>query len=125
VNQSFFGISAGPYSTGNTLQGNLVIDGFSGIMLYGLEYPPVPPDDPVIEPVASGNLVKNNVVLGNFLDLSEIVYPLATGEIYVDPSDTCQNSWMNNQFGSELGPSDCIGASVELDEDDVCALDDD
>jgi hypothetical protein len=43
----------------------------------------------------------------------------------VHPDDTCRNAWMNNQFGSELGPSDCIGASVELDEDEVCALDDD
>jgi len=123
VEQSFFGISAGPYSTGNTLQGNLVIDGFSGIMLYGVEHLPVPPDDPEIAPVASGNLVKHNVALGNFMDMSEIVYVLATGDVYVDPGDTCQNSWMNNQFGFEMGPSNCIGLPVELDEDDVCALD--
>jgi nitrous oxidase accessory protein NosD len=121
VEQSYFGISAGPFSTGNILKGNLVTDSSFGIMLYGIEDPP----DPIILPVASGNLVKSNVAEGNYLDLSEIVYNLDTDGIYVHPDDTCRNAWMNNQFGSELGPGDCIGASVELDEDDVCALDDD
>ena len=125
VEQSFYGISAGPYSTGNTLQGNLITDGFLGIMLYGVEHSPIPPDDPVIDPVASGNLVKHNMALGNFTDLQETTFVVAVGDAYVRPGATCQNAWMNNQFGSELGPSDCIGFSVELDEDDVCALDDD
>jgi hypothetical protein len=128
MEQNDFGISVGPgpNSTGNILQGNLIIDGFVGINMYGLEFPPDPPNPPLILPVASGNMVKNNVVLGNFmLDMAEIVYPLATGEIYVDPSDTCQNAWMKNQFVTEMGPSNCIGLPVELDEADVCALDDD
>jgi len=125
MEQSYFGISAGPFSTGNILQGNQIIDGYAGILMYGLEFPPVPPANPEIWPVASGNMVRNNLVLGNFMDLQETIYKLATGEVYVDPNDICQNAWMSNQFGSELGPSDCIGFSVELDEDDVCALDDD
>ena len=105
--------------------GNLITDGFFGIMLYGVEESAVPPDDPVIWPVASGNLVKHNMALGNFMGLQETTYVVAVDDAYVAPGATCQNTWMSNQFGSELGPSDCIGISVELDEDDVCALDDD
>ena len=125
VEQSFYGISAGPFSSGNILQGNLITEGFFGIMLYGVEEIAIPPDDPVIWPVASGNLVKHNMALGNFTDLQETTYVVAVDDAYVAPGATCQNTWMSNQFGSELGPSDCIGFSVELDEDDVCALDDD
>ena len=125
VEQSGYGISAGPFSTGNILKGNLITDGYLGFMLYGLEFPPVPPDDPEIWPVASGNLVKNNRVLGNMIDLQETTYVLATEVAYIIPGATCQNAWMNNQFGSEFGPSDCIGVSVELGEGEVCALDDD
>ena len=121
ANQNIFGISVNPGSTGNILQGNQVNDNIVGITLYGLG---MPEDPDAIVPGPAGNLIRNNITLGNaWVDLSEVVYNEDTEDIFVHPDDTCRNAWMKNQFVTEMGPSNCIGLPVELDEDDVCALD--
>jgi hypothetical protein len=48
-----------------------------------------------------------------------------TGDLLLHPDGTCLNTWEKNQFGTQLAPVGCIGFPVELDDDDVCALDDD
>ena len=44
---------------------------------------------------------------------------------FVEDGAPCRNTWRHNQFSIELGPNLCIGTTVELDDDDVCALGDD
>ena len=43
-------------------------------------------------------------------------------DLLLNPDDICRNTWEKNQFQTELGVPGCIGAPVELDEKDVCAL---
>ena len=121
LNQNFFGISMGPGSTGNVLHGNQVNDNIVGITIWGFG---TPEDPDAIIPVPEGNLIRNNIVLRNpWVDLSEVVFNPVIGGIFVHPDDTCRNTWMKNQFVTEMGPSNCIGLPVELDEDDVYAFD--
>ena len=121
ANQTGFGISLGTDSTGNVLRGNQANDNISGIMLWGFGAFEDPDN---IGPVPEDNLIRNNIALGNsWVDVSEVVYNDVTKHLFVHPDDTCRNIWMKNQFDMEMGPSNCIGLPVELDEDDVCALD--
>lgn len=112
-----FGIRIGPDSSGNVVRGNYIIDGVWGIGLYGIGVPgeiflPMPPD----------NVIKKNVVVGNSgADLAEAM--IGPAGIFTLPE--CLNTWKKNQYIFELGPVDCIAPTVELDDDDVCALDDD
>lgn len=119
--QTWFGIAVGSYSSGNVLRGNLAVDNFiGGMTFYGFGTPDA------FDPVPAGNVIRHNIALGNAADdLQEIVYNPATDGVFVDPADTCQNTWMKNQFETATGPTDCIGTPVVLDEDDVCALDHD
>jgi hypothetical protein len=57
--------------------------------------------------------------------LTEVFYDLVTGESLIHPDGTCRNAWEKNRFQTALGPAACFGNPVELDDDDVCALDDD
>ena len=50
---------------------------------------------------------------------------IVDGDIGVEPGAPCRNHWKKNEFVTEIGPMNCIGAPKELDEDDVCGLDDD
>ena len=66
---------------------------------------------------------------GNFfrglalIDLAEAMLNPFDGSVFALPE--CLNTWKKNQYGTELGPVDCIAPPVELDDDDVCALDSD
>jgi len=115
------GIGVGPRSSGNLVRGNSVTGNVLGITFYGLA------EDGVLGPaIPAGNTVRSNIVEGNpFADLSEGYHDGVTGEFLLHPDGTCLNSWEKNQYGTQLGPVGCIGTSVELDDDDVCALDDD
>ena len=117
-----FGVRIGPDSSGNVVRGNYIIDGAWGIGLYGIGLNP----DLIGLPMASGNLIRNNIVEGSaFADLAEaMLTPDEFGGGLFLLSE-CLNTWTKNQYFTELGPVDCIAPPVELDDDDVCALDDD
>jgi hypothetical protein len=48
-----------------------------------------------------------------------------TSDFLLQPEGLCLNAWEKNQFQTEYGPVGCFGIPVELEEEDVCALDDD
>jgi hypothetical protein len=114
-----FGVRIGPFSSGNVVRGNYVSNGGYGIALYGVGTP-----EQIFLPVASDNLIRKNIVQGSVrADLSETILNPIVGLPFVQPG--CQNTWIKNQYGTLFGPVDCIAPPVELDDDDVCALDDD
>lgn len=117
-----FGIAIGPFSSGIVVRGNLINNAaIAGLTLFGVGTP-----EEIFAPVPSGNLLRKNIVQGSgVVDLSEIVVNPFTGEAFVPDGAQCQNTWKENQFVTQLGPIDCIGAPVELDDDDVCAVDED
>ncbi len=113
-----FGIRIGPFSSGNVVRGNYIIDGAWGIGLYGIGLNP----DMIFLPMTSGNLIKKNIVEGSSgADLAEAM--VGPAGIFTLPH--CLNTWKKNQYSTGLGPVDCIAPPVVLDDDDVCALDDD
>ncbi len=116
------GISVGEASSGNMVRGNLVTNtAVAGITLYGVGTP-----DEIFEPVPFGNLIKHNIVQASGqVDLSELVFDRVTGGVFVHANAQCQNTWRKNQFVTEFGPIDCFGVPVELDDEDVCAIDED
>ena len=115
-----FGVRIGPDSSGNVVRGNYIVDGAWGIGLYGIGISP----DQIFLPMTSGNLVRNNIVEGSgAVDLAEAMLNPFDGSVFALPE--CLNTWKKNQYGTELGPVDCIAPPVELDDDDVCALDSD
>ena len=114
-----FGVRIGPFSSGNVVRGNHISIGAWGIGLYGIGTP-----EEIFLPMASGNLIRNNIVLGSgAFDLAEAILNPFVGSVFTLPE--CQNTWMKSQYVTEFGPFDCIAPPVELDDDDVCALDDD
>jgi hypothetical protein len=133
VTEMGFGVALGPYSSGNEIRGNVVYDNWvSGIFMYGLEGMDWVDDEWQywFQPVPTGNLIRNNIALGNSeridgFDLLETVFSFIIGGWPLPPGDTCQNTWMNNQFDVELAPPGCIGPPVVLDVEEVCALDED
>ena len=115
------GVGLGPWSIGSRVTGNLAKwNWFDGISAWGWARSDGPWDD-----IASGNTFKHNISEDNPFDLAELAYNLDSGEIAPHPDGECRNRWLKNQFTTSWGPDDCIGWSVELDDDDVCALDDD
>ena len=119
------GIYLGPGSNDNLLRGNLVVDNsFSGIGMMGLAWNGF---EFFSVDIPGGNLVRSNIVEGNGVyDLVEFHLELATWEFLLHPEGKCMNTWVKNQFGPDTrGPDGCFGTPVMLDDDDVCALDDD
>jgi len=118
--RDFFGVRIGPFSSGNVVRGNHISNGAWGIGLYGFGATP----EQIFLPMASGNLIEKNIVqVSGVVDLAEGMGNPFTGDLFVLPE--CLNAWMKNQYVSAFGPVDCIAPPVELDYDDVCALDDD
>jgi len=76
-----------------------------------------------------GNTLRANVAEHNgFVDMFEGGWdfaPDATDFYPLDPDGNCWNSWHHNQYGFGYAPPGCMGPPMMLDEDDVCALDDD
>jgi hypothetical protein len=123
VDQGYFTLSLGPYgpwpSSGNLVRGNLVTGSFLGIAMVGYGTP----DDGVTDPQSIDNLIHANVATGNWWDMAEALYNPYTDELFVEPGAACANTWKNNQFYWSLGPPDCIGTPIDLDE--VCAFEGD
>lgn len=104
---------SGNTSTGNLVKGNVVSGAFGGIAMLALATDDMP----------FGNTFRGNRSEGNLFDMSEALF---TGfGFVVEDGAACQNIWKKNQFVSHVGPLDCIGPPVELDDDEICALDDD
>jgi parallel beta-helix repeat protein len=115
------GILLFPGSSGNLLRGNLVTDNFGGILMLGLAW-----DGYLWQETPAGNTVRSNIVENNGrFDFYEFYFDVVTEDLLVHPENLCMNTWENNQFQTEFGPTGCFGIPVELDEKDVCALDDD
>jgi len=109
-----------PGSSGNLLRGNLVTDNFGGILMLGLAW-----DGFLWQETPAGNTVRSNIVENNDrFDFYEFYFDVVTGNLLVHPENLCMNTWENNQFQTDFGPAGCFGIPVELDEKDVCALDD-
>jgi hypothetical protein len=123
VGQGFYTLSLGPSgplpSSGNLVRGNLVTDSFLGIAMVGYGTP----DGGLIAPQSIDNLIHANIATGNWWDMAEVLYNPFTDELFVEPGAVCANTWKNNQFDWPLGPPDCIGTPIDLDE--VCALEGD
>jgi parallel beta-helix repeat protein len=117
------GIGLGPGSNGSLIRGNRVSDNlFDGISLAGRAYGGILEED-----IPAGNTVRMNIAENNGSgDLFEGYWNFGGGDFYLlHPDGTCLNTWEMNQYGTSLAPANCIKASVLLDEDDVCALDED
>lgn len=116
------GITVGPGSSGNLLRGNLVTDNaFSGIGMLGLNW-----DGHFWLDIPAGNTIRSNIVEGNAVfDVFEVIYDVVTQDVLLHPEGFCMNTWEKNQFQTEIGPAGCFGIPVELEEKDVCALDND
>lgn len=129
----FAGITLIGMGGDNVVRGNVANEnGLGGISMTGFAMPGDPPV--IVEPIPEGNRISGNIALDNGLpdlglgsDLSEPIFIPADGSSFVEP--TCRNTWKKNQFDTTFGPDDlgimCIGTSVELDDDDICALEDD
>lgn len=115
------GIAVGPFSSGNIIRGNYIINPFvAGITMYGLLLPDVLLDVP------SGNVIEKNIAQGSgAVDLSELIFDPSTGGVFVADDAQCGNTWRKNQYVTWFGPENCVAPPVLLDEGDVCALDDD
>lgn len=132
VHDNGLGIVLGPASSSSLVRGNLVsYNWIDGISLVGVILPPeIAGDPPEISDVSAGNTIRSNIVENNFgtADLFEGYWDFSGGgeaPVYALHPDGCLNTWQKNQYGSALAPSGCISAPVVLDDDDVCALDED
>ena len=116
------GIVLGPDSNGNLLRGNIASGNiYTGIEMMGLAW-----DGFLWRDIPTGNTVRSNVSEDNgYNDFTETFWDVVTGDSLVHPDGICRNTWEKNQFETALGPTGCFGVPVELDDDDVCALDDD
>jgi len=116
------GIWLGPESTGNLLRGNFASDNmFTGIGMMGYAW-----DGYFWLDIPTGNTIRSNIAENNpWGDFWEVYYDVVTGDVLFQPEGLCLNTWEKNQFLWGYGPEGCFGIPVELDEDDVCALDDD
>ena len=100
----------------NVVRGNVTNENaLGGIVLFGYDNDSIP----------TGNTIKHNIALANSgADFSENLFDPWSGP-YVEDGAPCRNNWKKNQFVTELGPDMCIGIPTQLDDDDVCAIDDD
>jgi hypothetical protein len=112
-------------SSGNIVRGNRFIDGYVGMVLWGVGVPAVDGEPAVItNPQSSDNLIRHNTAQGNFLvDMSEAFWYESTWEFFLVDGADCENTWKKNMFDTQFGPDNCIGEPVLLDNEDVCALD--
>ena len=110
-------------SSGNLIRGNLVTDNqITGIAFLGLYWQDPDTDEEWYYAMASGNTIRSNIVEQQpWVDIFEAYWDFA-GNLLPNPDGICRNTWEKNQFGTELGVPGCIGTSVVLDENDVCAL---
>jgi parallel beta-helix repeat protein len=114
------GILMFPGGSGNLLRGNLVTGNITGILMLGFAWDGYPWQE-----IPAGNTVRSNIVENSdWFDFGEFYLDLVTGDWLIQPEDLCMNTWEKNQFQTEYGPAGCFGIPVELDEKDVCALDD-
>lgn len=125
VDQGYYTLSLGPYgptpSSRNLVRGNLVTDSFLGIAMVGNgTFDDSTGDFVLIGPQSTDNLIHANIATGNWWDMAEAMYDPYYDYVFVEPGAECQNTWKNNQFVWPLGPPDCIGTPIDLDE--VCAL---
>ena len=121
------GITMHSGGSGNLLRGNFVSGNQNtGIGMLGF-YWKVPDGGPeYYYGMPSGNTIRSNIVESNpWVDLFEGHYDFVGGGLLINPDGICRNTWEKNQFQTEIGVAGCIGIPVELEEDDVCALDDD
>jgi len=112
-------------SSGNLIRGNLVTGNVGGIEMLGFywQHPSGSPE--YYYDMPSGNTIRSNIVEDHaWVDLFEAYWDFGS-ELLLNPDGICRNTWEKNQFQTELGVPGCIGTPVELDEKDVCALDDD
>ncbi|MEJ2123178.1 MAG: hypothetical protein P8Z76_21350, partial [Alphaproteobacteria bacterium] len=68
---------------------------------------------------------RNNISLGNGLvDIFEGLFdPLAAPPQSIE--EICRNTWKDNGYVSELIPALCFSVPGELEDENVCALEDD
>lgn len=118
------GIVLSGIGRGNVVRGNFANEnGLAGISLVGFGTGS-PPE--VVVPIPEGNCISRNIALANgFFDLVEGIFIPVDGSAFVEDGAPCRNTWKKNRFSTELGPNMCIGAPVELVNDDFCALNDD
>lgn len=117
------GILLAPGSNGNLLRGNVVVgNSATGIGMMGFAW-----DGYYWLDIPAENTVRSNVVEGNgWFDFFELYYDLVTDDMLPHPEGACMNNWEKNQFGPAVfGPEDCFGVPFMLDDDDVCAQDED
>jgi len=116
------GIWLGTDSSGNIVRGNFINNaGYSGIALGAFFF-----DGTLFGGFPHDNVVTNNLVQGSLRpDLIEAVFDFGIFDFAVLEDAQCQNRWKNNQYSTWISPENCIAPPVELDDDDVCALDDD
>lgn len=123
VDQGFYTLTLGPLgsmpSSANLVRGNLVTDSFWGIAMVGYGTP----EGGLIAPQSTDNLIHANIATGNWWDMIEAIYNPFEDDLFIEPGAVCKNTWKNNQFDWPLGPPECIGTPLDLN--DVCALDDD
>jgi len=107
-------------SSDNLLRGNLVTaNRNTGIGMVGYFWQ----EDYVAMP--SGNTIRKNIVENNpWVDVFEAYWDFGEN-LLLNPDGLCRNTWQMNQFQTQEGLPGCIGTGLELDEKDVCALDDD
>jgi parallel beta-helix repeat protein len=136
THENALGIIVGVDSDDNLVRGNLVTyNYYDGISLVGIITPPLEEGGPLqVSEGSAGNTIRSNIAEHNDLadasasDLFEGFWDFSAGggePFYVLHPDGCMNTWKNNQYGTALAPLGCIAAPVILEEDDVCALDDD
>jgi parallel beta-helix repeat protein len=113
-------------SSGNLIRGNLVTENqATGISFIGFYWQDPDSLEEYYYAMPRGNTVRSNIVEQQpWVDLLEAHWDFGYG-LLPNPSGECKNAWENNQFGTEIGVPGCIGTSVVLEENDVCALHDD
>jgi parallel beta-helix repeat protein len=125
VKENGLGIVIGPYNGGSLLRGNLVShSAYDGISLIGLIYPEDKPLISAVNTIRKNIVEHNNSAVAGASDLFEGYWDFSSNDMggYVLNEDGCVNTWRENQYETALAPPECIMPPVELDEDDVCAL---
>ena len=114
-------------SSGNLIRGNLVSGNQNtGIGMFGFYWQDPDSGAEWYYAMPSGNTIRKNIVEDNpWVDLFEAHWVDHLQNLVPNPDGMCRNTWEKNQFQTEIGVAGCIGIPVELDEEDVCALDDD
>ena len=96
----FLGESSGNRVSCNTVTGN----GIGGIAMVSLSPNVLPP---------SGNFVSDNISTENAaFDMVEARFDFSTFSFEV--VEPCRNTWDNNSFSSQVGPQNCIGSPVPV-----------